>query len=398
MRNGGEIAGEGGERRITGRKGQWILDIFVCKGQGRGNFAEGREAHQAGPEQYFDFHAVQEINYGFVARHLWRKRRTLKTFPLEEDDSSFEDWLLFIHLVAVVVACNAVAGRGKEVQFFAQPIFYINSALKRVHAFWCGGILILKILDMEITEVAAQFQFGQQLVEETGTIEEAAREFVVEVEVVRAEAHGRIGEAVLEAHRYIGLARVATIEKQLDARAGRDIHQSYLVGSGVLAMVDDANLHPFHVSGTEVEKSDLYAPHRSGIVARSQLHSFEIALTDVRDARELQRLVCRDGDIRCPAQLHTREALDGIVADASLLEPFDAYADIADCRQLQAIDISTGKVHDAGEVHPTGVVAGDVGNARNLDTGKLVVGDVHQTAQHATIGIVACDIGDAADL
>ena len=128
-------------------------------------------------------------------------------------------------------------------------------------------------------------------------VEEGSRELLVEAHVVGAETDDVIGAVVAEAHGGIGLGDVAAIEHHVNAGLGVHVHQSYLVGYGVFADVDDAHLHAPGMMVTDVDEAELRTAEGVGVVVHGCLHATHGTGADIGNTRKLHPALHAHGDI-----------------------------------------------------------------------------------------------------
>ena len=156
---------------------------------------------------------------------------------------------------------------------FAQLVVEVCPELQRVEPFGLVGAVVLECLDMEETRICTQRPFPADVEILSQPIEHRPREVFVEPHVVGAEADDAVGAAVSEAEGGIEFGARPSIHHDVNVGLGVDIHQTYLVGHGVAAVVHDAYLHAPGVVGADVQEANLRTVECVGIVVGTNLQT-----------------------------------------------------------------------------------------------------------------------------
>ena len=117
---------------------------------------------------------------------------------------------------------------------------------------------------------------------------------------------------VAESDGKIGFGGRAAIKHIVDTRLWVHIHQSYLMGYGIPAIVDDTNLHTTRMTDTDIEQTNLRTIQGISIIVTAQLQATHIGRTDVGSSN-LQASLHTHGNIGKSAQLHAAERRTGYI-------------------------------------------------------------------------------------
>ena len=138
----------------------------------------------------------------------------------------------------VVVSCVAIAHRSKQARVIAQYQVGIKTSLKREQTFGLAVGILLKRLDMIISEVATERKTRSDVEVLAYTIEQSTREMLVESEVMGAYTYYIIGASVAETYSQVGLCSRSAVSHDVDTGIRIDIDESNLMSKRVATVVD----------------------------------------------------------------------------------------------------------------------------------------------------------------
>ena len=117
---------------------------------------------------------------------------------------------------------------------------------------------------------------------------------------------------VAESYGKIGFGSRTAIKHIVDTRLWVHIHQSYLMGYGIPAIVDDTNLHTTRMAKANIKQTNLRTIQGISIIVAAQLHATHIGRADI-GCCNLQASLHTHGNIGKSTQLHAAERRTGYI-------------------------------------------------------------------------------------